>query len=386
MNNIVIDMSPVIHGFRAIKRCTACIVSELLKYENFNFDLLYFDYKNQTNKYFKSREVNINEKVLHLPLRILIQFWKRFSWPRLEKYLSKYDLFYTNELYFPPMRDTLILSTIHGLAYKVIPEKLPAKIVETLNQGLEYILSHSDYLIAVSQTTKNELTRFVEINPERIYVVSHGVDKQFRRLKNQQEVWNRLNIDYRINRPYILYVGTIGMHKNILGILQAYEMTSNGLSHHLVLAGFQDTAWDSANQFVTEKNLTEKVHFLGHVYDTDKLVNLYNGAELFVFPSFYEGWASPPLEAMACGTPVITSNCSSLPETVGKGAIQIDPNDTNALANEMERVLSDKTMQLELIKKGFDHVSKHTWEIAAEKLIKVFEDILAKGLWEKSKV
>lgn len=372
-------MSPVIHGFRAIKRCTACIVSELLKYENFNFDLLYFDYKNQTDKYLKSREVNTNEKVLRVPLRILIQLWKRFSWPRLEKYLSQYDLFYTNEFYFPPMKGAPILATIHGLAYKVIPEKLPAQIVQTLNQGLKYILKHSDYLIAVSETTKEELTRFAEVNPERIYVVTHGVDKKFKRRKDQQVVRNHLTIEYGINRPYILYVGAIGIHKNILGILQAYEMLSNGLSHHLVLAGFQDNAWDSAKQFVAEKKLTEKVHFLGHVYDTDKLVDLYNGAELFVFPSFYEGWTSPPLEAMACGTPVITSNCSSLPETVGVGAIQIDPNDIKALANEMERVLSDKTLQLELIKKGFDHVSKHTWEKAAGKLIKVFEDILVKG-------
>jgi glycosyltransferase involved in cell wall biosynthesis len=89
---------------------------------------------------------------------------------------------------------------------------------------------------------------------------------------------------------------------------------------------------------------------------------------------------------MACGTPVITSNCSSLPETVREGAIQIDPNDTEALANEMERVLSDKTLQLELIKKGFEHVSNHTWEKAAEKLINAFKDIIAKGPWQGSKV
>jgi len=102
-----------------------------------------------------------------------------------------------------------------------------------------------------------------------------------------------------------------------------------------------------------------------------------------VFPSFYEGWTSPPLEAMACGTPVITSNCSSLPETVGNAAILVDPNNTDALACEMKRVLSDEELQKDLIEKGLVHVSSHTWEKASQKMIEVFADVMARGPWEK---
>jgi glycosyltransferase involved in cell wall biosynthesis len=134
---------------------------------------------------------------------------------------------------------------------------------------------------------------------------------------------------------------------------------------------------------VTEHNLSGRVQFLGYVNQAgNNLVDLYNGADLFVFPSFYEGWTSPPLEAMACGTPVITSNCSSMPETVGSAAIQVDPNNHEELANEIERILSDKTLQSELIEKGLKHAASHTWESAAAKLMDVFADIRAKGPWK----
>lgn len=386
MKNVTIDMSPVVHGSRAIRRCTACMVEELIKFEDMALELLYFDYKHQRDKYLRPNGNHIKETVIPIPCRLLIPFWKRYSFPYLEAFFCKGDLFYTNSFYFPPSKKAITIATIHGLSYKAIPDKLPFQNVDLYEQGLLFILKHADYLIAVSETTKKELIRYAEVYPERIYVVTHGVDNQFRRLENRQTVWNQLNIDYGLNHPYILYVGAIGIHKNISGILSAYSMLSHELPHHLVLAGPQDSAWRDANQFVTEKNMTEKVHFLGHVYDTDKLVNLYNGADLFVFPSFYEGWTSPPLEAMACGTPVITSNCSSLPETVGEAAVKVDPNHIESLAEQMERVLSDKTLQLELIKKGFEHVSKHTWEKAAEKLIHVFEDILSKGPWQDRKV
>lgn len=381
MKKITIDMSPVVHGSRAIRRCTECMVDELIGYKDIALDLLYFDYKFQSHKYLKTTRVQVKETIIPIPYRFLIPLWKKYSFPYLETFFCKSDCFYTNEFFFPPSKNAIILATIHGLAYKVIPEKLPAEIVQSLDQGLQYILDHSDYLIAVSETTKKELTKCVEVNPDRIYVVTHGVDKQFKQLENQKEVRDRLKINYRISDPYILYVGTIGVHKNIMGILSAYENLSHALPQHLVLVGPQDSAWDSANRFVVQKNLTEKVHFLGHVYDTGKLVDLYNGADLFVFPSFYEGWTSPPLEAMACGTPVITSNCSSLPETVGNAAIQINPEDYEELAHAMCDVLTGNTLKVDLVKRGIKHVGRHTWKKAAEKLTHVFADARSRGPW-----
>ena len=383
MKKIAIDMSPVVHGSRAVSHCTACMVSELLKYKDMEFNLFYFDYKRQTQKYLRPLENHATEKVIPVPYRLLIPAWRRLSWPYLEMISPGCDLLYTNEFYFPPAKNSLVLATIHGMAYRVIPEKIPSKIIRSLNKGLSYILKHADYLIAVSENTKSELINHVGIAPERIYVVTHGVNKKFRRQESQQEVRSRLINTYNLDRPYILYVGAIGIHKNIMGILSAFRTLSNKTSHHLVLAGPPDSAWNAALQFVAEHNMNDRVHFLGYVDQAgNNLIDLYNGADLFVFPSFSEGWTSPPLEAMACGTPVITSNCSSLPETVGNAAIQVDPDNPEELAHEMERVLSDKSLRNNLTTMGMKHAASHTWEKAAAKLIDVFADIQARGHWK----
>jgi glycosyltransferase involved in cell wall biosynthesis len=328
-------------------------------------------------------EDSVDERVVHIPYRLLIPAWKTIAWPLLETILPGCDILYTNEFYFPPTKNTLVLATIHGLSYRIIPEKISSQFVKSFNKSLSFILKNADYLVAVSETTKTELVNHVGVAPERIYVVTHGVNKQFRKQENEQKVWDCLNDNYGLKRRYILYVGAIGIHKNIMGILSAYHKLAGKLSHNLVLAGPPDSAWDKARRFVTEHNLSGRVHFLGYVnYAGNNLVDLYNGADLFVFPSFYEGWTSPPLEAMACGTPVITSNCYSIPETVGGAAIQVDPNNADELADSMKIVLSNEALQAELIQKGFEHVASHTWENAATKLIEVFKDIRARGPWK----
>jgi glycosyltransferase involved in cell wall biosynthesis len=383
MNNIAIDVNPLVHGSRAVRRCTACLVSELLNHNAINYNLLCFDNKSNTKNYLTKLPYGAKKKIIPIPYRFLVPFWKKFSWPKIETIIPGCDILYTNEFYFPPAKNALVLATIHGLAYKIIPEKISPRFVQIFNQGLLYILKHADYLISVSETTKKELITHVGVSSHRIYVVTHGVDKQFRKKENVQEVRDQLKKKYGLIRPYILYVGAIGIHKNIMGILTAYQKLFHKVSHDLVMVGPPDSAWDSANRFVYDCGLSKNVHFLGHVHKTDDLSEIYNGADLFVFPSFYEGWTSPPLEAMACGTPVITSNCSSLPETVGNAAILIDPNNTETLAHEMERVLANKTLQSELIKKGLVHVRSHTWEKAAKKLNEVFADIMMRGPWER---
>jgi glycosyltransferase involved in cell wall biosynthesis len=382
IKNIVMDMSPLIHGSRAVRRCVASLASELIKNNNINYHHLYFDYKRQHEKHLKTGSCIVNKKVIPIPYRILIPLWKKFSWPKLETIIPDCDILYTNNFYFPPTKKRMILATIHGLAYRIIPDRIPSKIVKALENGLLFVLEHADYLIAVSETTKEELIDQVGVADDRIYVVSHGVDKQFRKKKDFKAVLRRLKVKFDLHRPYILYVGAIGVHKNIMGILAAYKQLFQNTDNDLVLAGPQDSAWIAAKRFICENNMSDRVHLLGHVHNTDQLVDLYNGANLFVFPSFYEGWTSPPLEAMACGTPVITSNCSSLPETVGEAAIKIDPSDTEELTLQIEKILGDKLLQNSLIKRGLVHVKSHTWEKAANKMVKVYEEIKTRGPWK----
>jgi glycosyltransferase involved in cell wall biosynthesis len=358
------------------------MVGELRK-QNHN-DINFFYYYNKSRfKKNSNRFVGQKETVLPIPQRLMIHLWKRFSWPKIESIISNCDLLYTNSFYFPPPKKALVLATIHGLAYRMIPEKIRVQTAESLNRDLMFLLKHADYLVAVSETTKKEIISKLGFPSNRIYVVTHGVDEQFVRRKNLQEVKKRMMQNYGIRRPYILYVGAIGTHKNIMGTLNAYDKIALKTTYDLVLAGPSDSAQDNALRFVQKRGLSENVHFLGHVANTDNLVDLYNGADLFVFPSFYEGWTLPPLEAMACGTPVIASNCSSLPETVGNAAIMVDPNKPQDLAFEIERVLSNQWLRQELIKAGLKHVNSHTWKKAAINMIEVFKDVLVRGSREK---
>ena len=384
MRKIAIDMNPVVHGSRAIKRCTRCMVNELINDRRLDIDLVYFDYKKQREKYLNTSTSNVREHVVSIPQRTLRPFWKLFSWPKLELLLSEYDIFYTNEFFFPPTRKTLVLATIHGLAYKIIPDKIPAKSVQACNAGLSYILDHADYFVAVSETTKKEFVEHIGVDPDRIYVITHGVDKKFQQRNDHEAVSSRLRNLYSLKRPFILYVGAIGIHKNIMGLLNSFNLICDRVPHDLLLVGPPDSAWDEAQKFIFKNNLSARVKLLGSIdQGTDDLADFYNAADLFVFPSFYEGWTSPPLEAMACGTPVIASNCSSLPETLSNAAILADPNDHHKFAVEIEKVLSDKALQRELIQLGLDHVAKHRWEKSAARLKDVFSDITTRGFCKK---
>jgi alpha-1,3-rhamnosyl/mannosyltransferase len=188
------------------------MVQELVKHEDMEFSLLYFDYKYQTDKYLRPLEDRVEERIIRIPYRLLIPAWRRLSFPHLEMIAPDCDLLYSNEFYFPPTKHTLVLATIHGLSYRIIPEKISSQFVKSFNQGLSFILKNADYLVAVSETTKTELVNHVGVAPERIYVVTHGVNKQFRKQENEQKVWNYLNDNYGLKRRYILYVGAIGIY------------------------------------------------------------------------------------------------------------------------------------------------------------------------------
>jgi glycosyltransferase involved in cell wall biosynthesis len=382
MLKVTIDMSPVLHGSRAVKRCTDCLVRELVEHREIEFNLLYIYYLKAAKNYVIPADKHIHVRKVRLPYKVLIPMWRRLAWLPYEKLLPQGDLLYTNEFYFMPVKNYPTLATIHGLSYKIIPQKFPPDVVRRLNRGLEYILTHADYFIAVSENTKTELIDVLNVAPERIYVVTHGIDKRFQPRADQDAIRSFLKIRFNVSQPYILYVGAIGHHKNIMGLLTAFKRLSDKIAHDLVLVGPPDSAWNAARRYTIDQKISNRIHFIGHVHETQELITLYQGAELFVFPSFYEGWTSPPLEAMACGTPVITSNISSIPETVGRAALLIDPYKTEELTQAMEYVLNSSGVAEDLIRMGLEHASQHTWKDAADKMITVFSDICRTGFWE----
>jgi glycosyltransferase involved in cell wall biosynthesis len=226
--------------------------------------------------------------------------------------------------------------------------------------------------IAVSRSTKNDLQRFFRIDPDRVVVVHEGVDAHFRPT-SRAEI-DRARQAYALPDRYVLYFGSNKPHKNIPRLVEAFA-TSGIRDEVLVIAGHWDGRYPEAKQAVERLGLQDTVRFIGPVQDAD-LPALYGGAELFVFPSEYEGFGLPVLEAMACGVPVVCSNRSSLPEVADDAALLCDPHDVEALARTIAQAATDREMRADLRQRGLARAAQFSWERAAAQTRDVYRTLI----------
>lgn len=232
-----------------------------------------------------------------------------------------------------------------------------------------------DRVITDSKNTKLDIVQFLPIEAEKIMVIPAAANKHYRRMNAEeiQPALKRAKIDF----SYILYVGSIEPRKNIPRLLEAYALLRQwSVNWQLVIVGARNFWKSTPVAAVVERlRLQDYVHFTGYIAEQD-LPAIYNGADLFVFPSLYEGFGLPVLEAMACGTPVVTSNRSSLPEVAGDAAILIDPYDVDALTIAMQRILSDPDLAYEMATKGMIRAREFSWERTARETVAVYEEVL----------
>jgi len=234
-------------------------------------------------------------------------------------------------------------------------------------------------VIAVSESTRRDLLAHLKVEPERVYVVYGGVAERFRpaSLAKIQEVRAR----YHLPERFILTVGTIEPRKNYLRLLEAYRrLLDQGYNEGLVIVGKLGWRYKTFFQRLRELNLEQSVTLLGFVADDD-LPALYSAAEIFVYPSLYEGFGLPPLEAMACGIPVVASNTSSLPEVVGDAGLLVSPYETAALAAALKKLLDDASLRAALRARGFRQAAKFRWETAARCTLEVYKEVIYK--WKR---
>jgi len=238
-------------------------------------------------------------------------------------------------------------------------------------------LKTADKIIADSNSTKNDLINYFNIPEEKIRVILLAADEKFRPLSNKEI--KEAKQKYSLNFPFILYVGTLEPRKNIPTLIKAfYKLKKKDIINKLVITGKKGWKYKEIFETIDKLNLQNDVVFTGYVSDED-LPALYNAADLFVYPSIYEGFGLPPLEAMACGTPVITSNTSSLPEVVRDAGIMVDPSDVNGLADAMHEVLTNESLRANMVKKGLEREEMFSWEKCARETLEVYEEVYDKG-------
>lgn len=260
--------------------------------------------------------------------------------------------------------------TVHDLGYLHYPDKHPIYDRVYLGWSTRHSASAARRIIAVSQATAHDLTALLGVPPEKISVVYSGIDQDLKRIEDQNriaELRHRLGIP----GPYILHVGSIQPRKNLSRLVDAFAQVMDAVEGlTLVLAGRLGWGYRSLLARIRRGDVQGRVLLPGYVADQD-LAALYSGALAYAFPSLYEGFGFPALEAMACGTPVVCANSSSLPELVGDAALTVAPTDTGALAEALHRVLTDAELHSRLVARGFERVRRFTWEASARATLDV---------------
>jgi glycosyltransferase involved in cell wall biosynthesis len=282
------------------------------------------------------------------------------------------DLLWGTRHMLPPYVSRRIrkILTVHDLVWHYYPETMDRYNLLIMGLLAERAIKAADHIIAVSEASARAISEITGIQREKISVIHHGTDRYIPLNKNDSAEF--IADKYKTRKQYLLTVGTVEPRKNLKMLLRVFAPLKGG-DYQLLIAG--SSGWKTSPIYREYERLRlreEDVRFLGYIPDED-MNRLYSGAALFVFPSIYEGFGLPPLEAMASGTPVIVSNSSSLPEVVGDAGILLDPFDADSWRESITTVLSDAFLQERLTAKGLQRARLFSWKTAARKTLDIFE-------------
>ncbi|MCL5962574.1 MAG: glycosyltransferase family 4 protein [Chloroflexi bacterium] len=267
--------------------------------------------------------------------------------------------------------------TVHDLTFMLFPNTFNRTNRAYLSLFTRLSVRRADRVIAVSHNTKDDIVRLIGIAPEKVAVIHHGVEPMFRKIEDRSQI-EAFKRRRGLPDRYVLFIGTLEPRKNLLTLLSAFARLKkeSNIPHRLVIGGAKGWMWDEILATIERLDLRRDVLLPGYL-PLDEEPMWYNGADLFVYPSLYEGFGFPPLESMACGTPVITSDGSALPEVVGDAGVLVDPTDTDQLAGAMRTVLGDTSLREDLARRGLERASSFSWEEAARRTVEAYRECFA---------
>ncbi|MFA5104866.1 MAG: glycosyltransferase family 1 protein [Candidatus Margulisiibacteriota bacterium] len=322
-----------------------------------------------------SQNFKISNPCCDLPRASARIMWEQFVQPFLIN-KGSFDVFHSPDhiLPFLPIKAKKIV-TVHDLCFYKHPETFPLMKRSYKKLVTPGSLRRADRIIADSASTKKDIIDIFAIPADKISVVHIGAGVEFRKIIDAG-ILLRLKKERGLEKPFLLFVGTLEKRKNIEGLIDAYILAvrEHKIDHDLVVVGRKGWLYEGIFKKVQREGLAGKIKF---IFDArqEELPGIYNLADLFVYPSVYEGFGLPVLEAMACGTPVITSNVSSLPEVAGDAAILIDPHDTGVLALTIVKVLQDDQLKKCLSQKGVERAKQFGWDKCARQTLEVYKSV-----------
>ena len=286
------------------------------------------------------------------------------------------DVFHAPHYVLPPAIRCRSVVTIHDTIHLTFPQYLPNKLAYAYARASMWAAAHRSHrILTVSEASKRDILRFFPVPPEKVVVVHNAIDERFSREPRPEDV-ERVRERFQLQQRFVLYVGNIKPHKNLERLIEAFHNLRRG-DHDdlkLLIIGDQISKYPGLRRAVHLHKLHKHVRFLGYLPD-ETLAILYRLASVFVFPSLYEGFGLPPLEAMASGTPVVTSNVSSLPEVTGDAAVLVDPYDVGAIESGIRRVLTEPALAAEMRRKGLLRAREFSWERSVAKTWEVYKEI-----------
>jgi len=380
---IGIDANWAVYEKAGIGKYSENLIRNLLQEDKKNEYVLFFNFfKNKKKHQSEIKNITtgakakVSVKFIPIPGKVK-EFLFQTKFPAQKIFPDDIDLYFSP--YFsgiPRVGWKKMVVTIHDLAFLKFPDHRGKNISNFYLRKTKQAIESCQKVIAVSESTKNDLIKILKVDPEKIVVIYEGKDENFRLIKEKDKI-NKVVRKYLPKlQEFILSVGTLEPRKNLVKLIRAYSMLPYVIQkkYKLVLAGGEGWNNSDIQKEIKELNLEEKIIKLGYVKQSD-LPALYNAATVFVYPSLYEGFGLPPLEAMSCGTPVITSNTSSLPEVVGSAAKLINSKSEKEITEELKNVLTSRKIQLEMKIKGIEQAKKFSWKKSAKETIDLFNKL-----------
>jgi glycosyltransferase involved in cell wall biosynthesis len=288
---------------------------------------------------------------------------------------EKPDVYHATHYVLPPAVPCPAVVTIHDCIHLRFPEYLPSRFAYAYARASIWAAAHrASHILTVSEASKEDILHYVHVPPERITVTYNALDEQFGAAPGAEDI-ELVRERYQLHHPFVLYVGNIKPHKNLVRLIDAFAgLRRDGFPDlTLLIIGDEISKLPALRHAVHSHKLHKHVRFLGFLSD-HTLAALYRLASVFVFPSLYEGFGLPPLEAMASGTPVVTSNVSSMPEVAGDAAVLVDPHDTVDIKDGMKRVLTDAALRESLVRKGLERARHFSWETSVRQTLAVYHE------------
>ncbi|MFA6391928.1 MAG: glycosyltransferase family 1 protein [Patescibacteria group bacterium] len=358
---------------------TEKIIENLLQIDTQNEYFLFSNSYKNAAAFFQGKftQSNVNFKNFSYPNKLLNASFRFLHKPKIDKMMGGVDIFFEPNIIFLALSQIpKKVITLHDLSFILYPGLYSAKgrfWHEVINA--KKLVSQFDKIIAVSDHTRNDIIEVLNVPPEKVQRIYPGIDYEFYSSENA-DIKNNVIRKYNLPEKYILSLAALEPRKNIEMVVEAFAEFAKDSDCHLVLAGAAQGSEQQINSLIAKPGLQNRVHVLGYIPNEDKPA-IYQLAKCFVYPSFYEGFGFPPLEAMSAGTPVIASYSSSLAEICENSAVLIDPHNIDELVEAFKQVLNNEQLSENLSQKGRKQAEKFTWENSARDTLNLFQNLVS---------